>query len=96
MITSDPAKVVRSPEGVTLPEGFPQYKMFCSAEGIPVPTITWLKDNVPLVDSADSEDVRRLFIDPGVPFVFPTESAPEFGIIHSTLTLAELTLRLVM
>lgn len=81
---------------MTLPAGFPQYKMFCYAEGIPVPKITWLKNNVPLVDDAVDEDVRRLFIDPGEPIVFPTEEAPEFGIIHSTLTIAELMLRLAI
>ena len=69
--------------------------MSCIAEGIPVPVITWLKDGVPLVDDSNVSDVRHIFIDPGTPTVFPMD-VPEFGLIHSTLSLVDLILRLVM
>ncbi len=91
----DPALITLSPDGITLPAGFPQYKMLCSARGIPVPTITWLKDGVPLMDNSSDDDVRHIFIDPGQPFVFPSLLAPEFGFIQSTIVLAELVLRFV-
>lgn len=90
--SSDPAMITDSPVGITLPAGFPVRKMFCSAEGIPVPTITWLKDGIPVIDDGVDSDVRRIIVTADAPFLYPPE-APEVGYIQSSLAIADLRLR---
>ena len=61
--------------------------LFCSVTGLPIPSITWLKNGQP-VDTTDSR--VRVTINP--PGFIPNEEDAEFGLISSTLLVQDLEL----
>ena len=80
--------ISNSPVGATLPAGS-DHRMFCRVTGIPIPSLTWLKDGRVLQGDSD-----RIIIDTQEPHLFP-EIEPEFGFLSSLLLLNELRLRYI-
>ena len=60
--------------------------LFCSVRGLPIPSITWLKNGQPVV----TDSRVRVTINP--PGFIPNEEDAEFGLISSTLLIQDLVL----
>ena len=92
LIILDPAVISNSPVGNTLPAGITLIPpLSCTVQGVPVPTVTWLKDGVPLVDNPP-----KIHILPGIGQLIPSVEFPEFGIRTSQLYINPLELRYVV
>ena len=83
---SDPASISNQPTGSVNVAGTSVVVLFCGVQGLPIPTIAWLKNGQPL--SPDS----RVQITTNPSVFIPNEEEAEFGSITSSLLVQDLVL----
>lgn len=83
----DRATINTHPSSMTVHAGTSNINLFCGATGIPIPTITWLKDGQPV-----NTTEPRIIVSEPILLYLPNQAMAEFGLVHSTLTIQDLSL----